>query len=63
VCFFNSSSNPFQMKVNWPSLGILKGTYNIRDLWRKKDIGTTKKDFAGEIGSHDVLLFKLSPVK
>jgi len=63
VCFFNSGNEPFQMKVNWSSLGVLKGTYQIRDLWQKKDLGTTEKDFAGDIAPHDVLLFKLTPVK
>ncbi|MGA1979119.1 MAG: glycoside hydrolase family 27 protein [Sedimentisphaerales bacterium] len=63
VCFFNSGDNPMQMKVNWSNLGFLKGTYKIRDLWQKKDLGTTNKEFAGKIAPHDVLLFKLSPVK
>jgi alpha-galactosidase len=63
VCFFNSGDGPLPMKVNWSHLWFLKGTYKIRDLWQKKDIGTTQKDFAGDIAPHDVLLFKLSPVK
>lgn len=63
VCFFNSGNDPFQMKVKWPDLSFLKGTYQIRDLWQNKDIGTTEKDFAGDIAPHDVLLYKLSPVK
>jgi alpha-galactosidase len=67
VCFFNSGDRPMQMKVNWSNLWFLKGTYKIRDLWqkkdKKKDIGTTQKEFTGKIAPHDVLLFKLSPVK
>jgi alpha-galactosidase len=63
VCFLNSGDRPMQMKVNWSNFWFLKGTYKIRDLWQKKDLGTTNKDFVGNIAPHDVLLFKLSPVK
>ena len=63
VCFFNSGENQMQLKVNWSNIWFLKSTYKVRDLWQKKDIGTTKEDFSGDIASHDVFLFKLSPVK
>jgi alpha-galactosidase len=63
VCFFNEGDKPLQMKVNWSNLWFLKGTYKIRDLWQKKDIGTTQKGFTGDIAPHDVILFKLSPAK
>lgn len=63
VCFLNDSDSPLQIRLKWSHLWFLKGTYEVRDLWQKKDLGTTKDDFAGEIASHDVLLFRLSPVK
>jgi hypothetical protein len=49
--------------VHWPNLSFLKGAYEIRDLWQAKDLGITANDFAGDIASHDVILFKLSPIK
>ena len=31
------------VKVNWNHLSFLQGTYEIRDLWEKKDLGITDK--------------------
>lgn len=61
VCFFNSSDNPTPFRINWSHLWVVKGTHKVRDLWKKKDIGTTEKNIDFEVGSHDVVLFKLSP--
>jgi alpha-galactosidase len=36
-----------------------KSIYRLKDLWTKKDLGTTKKVFKGEVGAHDVLLLRL----
>jgi alpha-galactosidase len=63
VCFFNSGDNPLKIRLKWEHLWFLKGTYKVRDLWQKKDLGTTQKGFTGDIAPHDVLLFKLSSVK
>lgn len=37
-----------------------KQTFKIKDLWNNKEVGTTKKAFTAEIGSHDVVVLKLS---
>ncbi len=63
VCFFNNSDSKMQIRVKWSNLSFLTGTYQIRDLWQKKDLGTTGKEFIGDIPSMDVILFELSPVK
>ncbi len=63
VCVFNSSDKTSEVKVNWKDFYFFKGTYKVRDLWQKKNIGTTEKDFTGKVASHDVVLFRLSPVK
>jgi alpha-galactosidase len=63
VCFLNDSDNPLQIRLKWEHLWFLKGTYEVRDLWQKKDLGTTKDDFTGDIAPHDVILFRLAPVK
>jgi alpha-galactosidase len=63
VCFLNTGENPLKLRINWSHLAFLKGDYRIRDLWQKKDLGRTAKDFTAEIASHDVLLVKLSPVR
>jgi hypothetical protein len=54
------------MRVKWPHLSFLKGTYRVRDVWQKQDLGITDKDFIREISSHDVILLTLTlkdPVK
>ena len=63
VCFFNSGNEKLTQKVNWSHLYILKGTFEIRDVWQKKNIGTTEKEFTFEIGPHDVALLVLTPTK
>ncbi len=62
VCILNSGEDTLKVRLNWSHLSFLKGRYEIRDLWKKEDIGTTRENYTGEIASHDVLLFKLSPV-
>ncbi len=63
VCFLNSGDNTMQIRVNWQHLWFLKGSFEIRDLWQKKDIGKTNKEFIADIQPHDVIMFKLSSVK
>lgn len=43
VCFFNSSTDPVKVRVNWSYLSFLKGTFEIRDIWHKQDLGRTAK--------------------
>jgi len=63
ACFFNDSDETVRVRVHWPHLSFLQGDYEIRDVWQAKNLGTTAKDFDGDIAPHDVILFKLSPVK
>ena len=62
VCVLNAGKKAAEMKVSWGDLTFLNGTYQVRDLWRKKDAGTTAMDVTQTIDSHDVALFQLSPV-
>jgi len=63
VCFFNSGNDEMEMRVNWSYLSFLNGKYSIRDLWLKKNIGTTDTNMNFNIPSHDVVLVKLTPIK
>jgi alpha-galactosidase len=38
----------------------LEGSYQIRDLWKKQNIGSTAQPIKAEIASHDILLMKLT---
>jgi alpha-galactosidase len=71
ICFLNRSSQPKQIQYNWQDaivndtlskkeLNANKTTYNLKDLWLKKDIGTTKKPLKATLASHDVLALRLS---
>jgi alpha-galactosidase len=63
VCFFNNSDESFKLRINWSHLSFVKGSYEIRDLWQKKVIGSTDKNFAGKLPAHNVILLKLTPIK
>jgi alpha-galactosidase len=63
VCFFNSGDKPLTVRVNWNHLSFLSGTYKIRDLWLKKDLGLTDKNFNPRIDAHDIVMVKLSPAR
>lgn len=71
VCFLNRSGQPKQVEFNWANemvnddisnrrLSTNATTYKLRDLWSHKDIGDTKKPLKATIGSHDVLVLKLT---
>ena len=74
VCFLNRSSKVKTIEFEWEEHTIVDSfsnrkinfeetTFNIRDLWAKKNIGTTGKDFTADIKSHDVVLLRLTTVK
>jgi alpha-galactosidase len=71
VCFLNRSAKPKQANFDWKKeavtdnifsyqLNAATTTYTIRDLWAKKNTGTTAKPFTGMVGSHDVLMVRLT---
>jgi alpha-galactosidase len=61
VCFFNSSDDTVQLRIDWNHLPFLKGSYRIRDIWQKKDLGQTAAEFRAPLAAHDAILLKLSP--
>ncbi len=74
VCFLNRSIHPKKISFNWKQhvivddfanreIDFTKTNFKIRDLWAKKDVGTTKKAFVAQVGGHDVVMLKLTPSK
>jgi len=63
VCILNATEKPMDVEVNWNKLNFLLGTYQIRDLWQKKDLGKSDVNYTCMVASHDVALFKLTPMK
>jgi alpha-galactosidase len=61
VCILNPGPVPAKITYAWKELEYyFKGNYQVRDVWQKKNLGTTLSAFSGEIASHDVALFRLS---
>lgn len=71
VCFVNRSAVPKSVNFNWPTeavndklfnktLDAATTTYKLRNLWTKKDSGTTKKPLKAVVQPHDVLLLRLT---
>ncbi len=74
VCFLNRSKETKKVEFDWSlhsiidefanrELDLITTTYKIRDIWAKKEIGTTESKFFDEIPSHDVKMMRLIPVK
>jgi hypothetical protein len=59
VAFFNLKENTETVSVDFADLG-LKGTYNVRDLWAKKDVGSYRKSFGSQVNSHGAKIFRIS---
>jgi len=58
IALLNLSSVESRLVVNWQEIG-LKGDYLVRDLWKRKDIGSFSKSFSSVIPSHGVTLIKV----
>jgi alpha-galactosidase len=64
VCFFNTSDAPLPLRIDWNHLSFLKGAFRVRDIWQKKELGTTgHSEFRATVGPHDVILLKMSPAR
>lgn len=74
LCFLNRTLESVKVDLDWKKYPVKddefhyyylfnENEYKIRDLWLKKEIGTTAKPFSTQIGAHDVIVLRLSPVK
>ena len=74
VCFFNRTEVPIDVDFNWAenivyddvadrTFDTNKFTYNMKNVWTKKQAGNTKKAFKAEVPGRDVVLLRLSPEK
>lgn len=74
VCFLNTGEDAAILDFDWNKNTITDTIFNkeiafaktpckIRDLYAKKDFGTTKKHTIASIASHDVLMLKVIPIK
>jgi hypothetical protein len=61
VGLFNIADSVHAVTVDLTSLG-LKGKVVVRDLWKKADVGTFKKQYKQNINAHGSVLLRLSPL-
>jgi alpha-galactosidase len=57
---FDWKATPIVDELSKTELNAAKTTYKVRNVWAKKDAGTTKKAFAGTVPAHDVILLVLN---
>ncbi len=58
---FDWSKNNFKDADFGYEADFAKTTFKIKDLWKNKEAGNTKKMFSASIASHDVITLKLIP--
>ena len=70
VCFLNRSTRSQTISYDWAAhliddttsktkVDFTQSNYKLRDLWSKKDLGTTQKTLKQVIPSYDVLMLRL----
>lgn len=71
VCFVNRSSVSKPIEFNWQNEKVSDSLFNktldaktinykLRDLWTRKDVGTTKNSLKAIVQPHDILMLRLS---
>jgi len=58
VGLFNRDFTKAKVTAKWADLGI-SGKQPVRDLWRKKDLGTFDGSFSAEIPSHGAMMVSI----
>jgi alpha-galactosidase len=72
VTFLNRSEVAKKINFDWKKHTIKdadfgyeadfnKTTYKLKDLWKNKEIGNTKKNFTSDLAPHDVVTLRLIP--
>ncbi len=71
ICFLNRKNTPQPVDLDW-NMKVMEDTiakrtlnakttpYKVRDVWAKKELGTTKKAFRAIVPPHDVILLRLN---
>lgn len=71
MCVLNRTTAPQKISFDWKGEKVTDSfakrearfdttTYALRNLWSKKDVGTTGEPLSAEIPGHDVLMLRLS---
>ena len=64
VAVLNIADSAQKISIEWPRMErAIRGEFTIKNLWSGKNEGTTAKTLTRKVGSHDVLVLELKPVK
>lgn len=74
VAFLNRSTQKQKIEFNWSreiikdpdfpyQLDLVQNTFRLRNLWKKRNEGTTKAKSVLELEPHDVVVYRLIPEK
>lgn len=60
VALFNRSEAATSMTVQWSQIGLPAGAATVRDLWAKKDLGTSTGSYtASSVPRHGIVLLRI----
>jgi alpha-galactosidase len=64
VALLNTSATEADLEIDFShGWWFVGGECSVRDIWDKKDVGTTKQVFKKKLASHDVAYLRLKPLK
>lgn len=58
VGLFNLTREPRQIEAGWEDVGV-SGSRNVRDLWRRKDVGKASAEYRTTVDPHGVALLRI----
>jgi hypothetical protein len=60
VAVFNLSDQPISGKISWPDVGLHDDMLKVRDLWKKRETGTTATDLELKLPPHACKLLRIA---
>jgi alpha-galactosidase len=62
VILFNRGTSESKVTANWEDIGYPASVNaKVRDLWEHKDLGNFRGSYAAEVGSHSVVMVRITP--
>jgi alpha-galactosidase len=62
VILFNRGTEAGDLSVSWEDIGFFPGgKANVRDLWKKADVGSFAGSFKAKVEPHDVVMVRITP--
>jgi alpha-galactosidase len=62
ILILNRNDESVDFTFNFTDADLGKSSYNVRDLWAKKDLGMINQSLKQDIVNHDVKVYRLTPL-